>query len=321
MDVDAPDDDSYQASEPSYASSASTDDGGPSRPATTVLNLQNRLSSTAQNEVSQQSLLLPGGDWKVMWDYIQPFLIVHKGPSPPVKGWVRELLPLPRVRDVQYNATRHITNPFKDSKPRDVSAVIIQAAGVEAPVRCTRCQQGKGPFEGCIVLPEYAHSGALSSIISCANCFYHYGQTYCSHKSWASERAQRVLQTRPGLSAPPPPQAGIEEHLDQPDVSMIDENFPVGEPLSPDVNVNRNHNHRQEPLHNALDETPSSDNPTIPPHYKMAEPNRRYDMWPTEMISGQLNGQQLNITILTKRACRYKRDINASPRRSPSSRV
>jgi len=95
-----------------------------------------------------------------------------------------------------------------------------------------------------------------------------------------------VLQTRPELSAPPPPQAGIEEHLDQPVVSMIDDSFPVGEPLSPDVNVNRNHNHRQEPLHNALDETPSSDNPTIPPHYKMAEPNRRYDMWPTEMISG-----------------------------------
>lgn len=81
------------------------------------------------------------------WDIIHP----HLGPIPyspiPQKGHVQGLLPLPRKRDVEFNSQ---SNKFFVSRPQDISAMIIQITGNEAPTACTRCRQGKGPFVGCI---------------------------------------------------------------------------------------------------------------------------------------------------------------------------
>jgi hypothetical protein len=116
-------------------------------------------------------------DWKGFWDYAQNFLIVHKGPTLPDKGYVRALITLPRVRDLEWNAVRQAQHPFHDSKPRDISALLIQLTGEPAPEPCTRCQVGKGPFEGCVMIAREAHTDPLSNIFACANCFYHYCQT------------------------------------------------------------------------------------------------------------------------------------------------
>src|SRR4051812_41684490 len=35
-------------------------------------------------------------NWRDLWGYLQSFLIQHKGPSLPEKGWVSELISLPR---------------------------------------------------------------------------------------------------------------------------------------------------------------------------------------------------------------------------------
>lgn len=81
------------------------------------------------------------------WDIIYP----HLGPVPyspiPQKGHVQGLLPLPRKREVEFNSQSH---KFFVSRPQDISAMIIQITGNEAPAACTRCRQGKGPFAGCV---------------------------------------------------------------------------------------------------------------------------------------------------------------------------
>ncbi|KAK3324038.1 hypothetical protein B0T19DRAFT_427561 [Cercophora scortea] len=135
-------------------------------------------------------------DWKTLWTYLQDFLVRHKGPDLPQKGWVRQLITLPRVRNLEWNVERLTLHPFLDSQPRDVSAVIIQVTGELAPNPCTKCRDGKGPFQGCVMIAETAHPGPLNSIFACANCFYHYGQTYCSHKGWGAKRARRITSTR-----------------------------------------------------------------------------------------------------------------------------
>jgi len=136
-------------------------------------------------------------DWKTLWDYIRPHLTCHKDPNLPDKGWVRELITLPRVRDIQFNPKRQHTHPYRDTKDRDISALIIQVTGEPAPEPCTRCREGgKGPFVGCIMVAREAHPFPLRTVISCANCFYHYNQTYCSHKLWGARRADEIVQKR-----------------------------------------------------------------------------------------------------------------------------
>lgn len=79
-----------------------------------------------------------------MWDYIKPFLKVHK--SIPTINWVRHVIHLPRIRDIQWNDERNKDHPFKDSHPRDITAVITQVTGVPAQTPCAFCMQGKGPL-------------------------------------------------------------------------------------------------------------------------------------------------------------------------------
>jgi len=131
-----------------------------------------------------------------LWKYLQPHLIKHKGPVPPKTGWVRQLLPLPRVRDLDWNEAWLVEHPFLDSKPRDVSALIIQVTGELAPQPCEKCRNGRGPFKSCIMMSSKAHSGPLHNVVSCANCFYHFGQTYCTNKELGRQRADNILRNR-----------------------------------------------------------------------------------------------------------------------------
>lgn len=138
----------------------------------------------------------PVGDRASMWAYIEPLLAKHRGREMPHGGYVWELSILPRVRDLNINFEWQRTHPFTDGHPRDVSAVIIQLTGEPAATPCKRCQEGRGPWKGCIMISSKADNRPLANIVSCANCFYHFGQTYCSHKSWGVERSRRILRTR-----------------------------------------------------------------------------------------------------------------------------
>ncbi|KAJ4399253.1 hypothetical protein N0V85_006070 [Neurospora sp. IMI 360204] len=139
---------------------------------------------------------VPVGDRASMWAYLEPLLTKHRGQEMPHNGYVWELSILPRVRDLNINFEWQRTHPFMDAHPRDVSAVIIQLTGEPAATPCKRCQEGRGPWKGCIMISSKAADRPLANISSCANCFYHFGQTCCSHKSWGAERSQRILRTR-----------------------------------------------------------------------------------------------------------------------------
>ena len=136
------------------------------------------------------------GPWRALWEYCQPFLIHHKGEKLPEKGHVLFLVGLPKVRDIEWNHPWLANHPFTDSHPRDVSALLIQLTGEEAATPCRKCTEGRGPFKGCIMISSEAHPIPLRSIHACANCFYHYGQTYCSHKEWGAQRNNDIFKQR-----------------------------------------------------------------------------------------------------------------------------
>ncbi|KAK3938231.1 hypothetical protein QBC46DRAFT_265828 [Diplogelasinospora grovesii] len=149
----------------------------------------------------------PAGNWQPLWDYMQPHLIRHKGSHVPHRQYVRELITLPRIRDLQFNLARMGSHPYVDSHPRDVSALIIQLTGDVAAKPCTRCEDGKGPFWGCVMLSAKARVQPLKSIFSCANCYYHSNGTYCSNRSLGAKRAEQVevermaiIKAHPSLS-------------------------------------------------------------------------------------------------------------------------
>lgn len=139
-----------------------------------------------------------GGDWKPLWQYIQPFLVRHKGPAPPKKGHVKELVVLPRVRDLRWNDSWVASHPFLDSLPRDVSSLVIQLTGEPAPAPCSRCAEGKGPFDTCVMMSRRAHDNPLRNVFACAGCFYHFGQSNCTHRSWGAHRAAKIMEVREG---------------------------------------------------------------------------------------------------------------------------
>jgi hypothetical protein len=123
---------------------------------------------------------------RAMWDYIRPHL--HSTKTIPASGHVKELLPLPRVRDLKWNP--NCIQGFIEKVPRDVSCMIIQVTGEEAPAPCTECVKGKNPFDGCVVIARDAHPDVRSRMISCANCNYHGLQNRCSIKQWVMDREQ-----------------------------------------------------------------------------------------------------------------------------------
>lgn len=115
-----------------------------------------------------------------MWKYIRPFLTKHQD-SVPVLNWVPHVIHLPRVRDIKWNEPRTKDLPYRDSHPRDVTALIVQVTGVEASMACTACAQGKGPFDGCVMISPQASQESRDHVLACANCYYHSGQSMCSH--------------------------------------------------------------------------------------------------------------------------------------------
>lgn len=103
-----------------------------------------------------------------MWEYIRPFLSKHK--SLPEINWARHMIHLPRVRDIKWNEDRNKERPYKDSHPRDVTALIVQVTGVKSEFPCEQCLRGRGPFLGCIVISPDASDDVKSAVLSCANC-------------------------------------------------------------------------------------------------------------------------------------------------------
>lgn len=120
----------------------------------------------------------PGSSEK-MWEYIRPFLTVHD--SIPTKNWVRHIIHLPRLRDVEWNEERNKEFPYRDSHPRDITALLICVTGVRAPTPCAFCAEGKGPFVGCFMISPDASEEAKTAVLACANCYYHCGQSQCTH--------------------------------------------------------------------------------------------------------------------------------------------
>jgi hypothetical protein len=54
---------------------------------------------------------------------------------------------------------------FLNSRPRKRNAMLAQAVGVKVTLQCEQCEQGKGQFVGCVVIPDMFEG-------ACANCVW-----------------------------------------------------------------------------------------------------------------------------------------------------
>jgi hypothetical protein len=227
------------------------------------------LSATPNGQDADQD---PGMDGNVQefWSYLQPYLVKHKGPTIPPQGWVRRLITLSRVRDLDWNVPWLATHPYTDTHPRDISALVLQVTGDPAPTPCGRCRDAKGPFQSCIMISTKAEADPLGAILSCANCFYHFNQTYCSHRRWGKERGARILDSRArgepfddlleGLRVEEGEDVGAEEHgdtiaIEDDDMEYTMDGSTAGTPVTPGG---------------------------VPTGISEAESGRLYGMWPGE---------------------------------------
>lgn len=164
-----------------------SDDGGETDDDVgTVSSSPSSESSPAADEEPVVALPSDSGNTDEMWKYILPFLTRHQD-SIPVNNWVRHVIHLPRVRDIKWNEPRIKDFPYLDSHPRDITALIVQVTGVEATVPCAACAQGRGPFKGCIMISPQASQESRDHVLACANCYYHCGQSMCSHRTTSVE--------------------------------------------------------------------------------------------------------------------------------------
>lgn len=142
---------------------------------------------------STRKRTLGGSTAADLWAYIQPHLITTTSmPKAPV---IRHLLAVPRQRDLQYNlrGTRFYEMGF-----RDIAAMLIQITGDVPPDSCTRCRKGKGPFQGCVVMPQSAHLEAKERYPCCANCVYGGKKLHCSLMRWVQEKTGLVEEASDG---------------------------------------------------------------------------------------------------------------------------
>ncbi|ETS87817.1 hypothetical protein PFICI_01645 [Pestalotiopsis fici W106-1] len=109
----------------------------------------------------------------LVWPHLQ------NTPSSPIPstGYVPYLLPLSVQRSLVFN---HKAPVYFERKTQDISALIIQITGVDAPEPCTKCKEGRGPFSGCVVISPDAPLQVRKHVTSCANCFYKGNQSRCS---------------------------------------------------------------------------------------------------------------------------------------------
>lgn len=135
------------------------------------------------------------GDKMALWEYIHPYL--KNTPFSPIThlGHVPEMLGLPRVRDVKLN--KMAQNPYSEARAQDIAALIIQVTGDKSPRPCSRCQSGKGPFEGCYVISTQAPLATRQLITGCANCLYKCNHTHCDLKSWSRETYPELTEPQP----------------------------------------------------------------------------------------------------------------------------
>lgn len=136
-----------------------------------------------------------------LWAYIQSQL-VHTAEMPQTTA-IKYLLTRPKLRDVQYN-THHRRREFVEDGSRDIAAMIIQVTGDEAPTICHRCRQGRGPFHGCVVVPQSAHPEAKRRYPCCGNCLYGGKKLHCSLMKWIQQRDQSAALTATKDSSPTP---------------------------------------------------------------------------------------------------------------------
>ncbi|ORY66567.1 uncharacterized protein BCR38DRAFT_430652 [Pseudomassariella vexata] len=148
------------------------------QPAQTFSRVEDEDSQTSRGLSAEASRITSLANWKT----IQPLLKNTPFSPMPMKGYVPELLPLPRRRDIKFNP--QALHPYAERLPQDISALLMQLTGVEPPEPCVRCQHGKGPFQGCIVMSTEAPTLARQMVTSCANCFYKGNQTYCNLNKW-----------------------------------------------------------------------------------------------------------------------------------------
>ncbi|KAG8160388.1 hypothetical protein KVR01_009924 [Diaporthe batatas] len=141
------------------------------------------------------SQVLRRGSAHEMWQYIRPFLTNHRDSSP-TGNWIQDVVRLPRVRDIKWNEPRIKELPYMDTHLRDITALIIQVTGVEAPTPCAACAQGRGPFNGCVRISPQASQESRNSVLACANCYYHCNQSKCSHCAAAVPRRDRQRRER-----------------------------------------------------------------------------------------------------------------------------
>ncbi|KAK4458086.1 hypothetical protein QBC42DRAFT_349914 [Cladorrhinum samala] len=225
-------------------------------------NRDNTVKSNEEIKVVKQQLETSKIQPREVWDFLQPYLTKHKGLDIPESGYVQSLLGLPRLRDFDWNECRLVDHPYLDSKPRDISPLIIQVTGDLAPEPCARCASGRGLFKSCVMVSSEAPIEPLKNIVSCANCFYHCGQTYCSLKEWGAARANRIIAaskraTGPVTTEPPPSCVGPDSSVAQM-TEVLEE----------------------------VNEHPEEGQKVGSVGYKvileMAEPGRPYNMWPDE---------------------------------------
>jgi hypothetical protein len=116
----------------------------------------------------------PGAEWPrealELWEYIRPYLTVHKSGPIPTKYWIPNLLVLPRVRDLEFNPRRTGKRPYLDTDDKKVAALLVFLTGRSSSQPCWRCRSGSGAFNGCVKLP-YNNTTRIK-INNCANCWY-----------------------------------------------------------------------------------------------------------------------------------------------------
>ncbi|KAK3307314.1 uncharacterized protein B0T15DRAFT_529880 [Chaetomium strumarium] len=260
-------------------------------------------TSTTQSGQGSGNQVEVHGNAAELWNYLQPFLTRHKGARIPTNGWVPQLITLPKIRDLDWNTSWIDTHPYLDSLPRDISAIIIQATGDPAPQPCTRCASGAGLFRSCIMISAKASREPLGHVFSCANCFYHWGQTRCSLKDWGKRRADHILSGGPGEPNRRSGRTGPPPGVLRQELGLVDNHqrlrarhdaLEVPETSGQSVESSK------------VEETEKIEKPesVVETGIKEAEPGRLYTMWPDENgrlghVYGALlpTGYQLDDTI------------------------
>jgi hypothetical protein len=127
------------------------------------------------------------------WGFVKHLIPNTFKTTIPCTGWVPQFLQMPRVRDIEWNTAFLAKHPFLVSVTRDISSLLMQVTGDPAAEPCLRCQEGLGPYKGCIQLSTSAPKGLHAVTWACAACLYHGRQKDCSNKAQMEARFKRLF--------------------------------------------------------------------------------------------------------------------------------